>query len=100
MHNNLAQAYDEKGDVAAAAEHYEKAIALWDVYPQTHYNYANLLLRAVRIDEAIAQDKRALELDPTFYRAAAVLALIYDNRGDSAAAEPYRQLAEKFAPKQ
>ncbi|MGQ0645402.1 MAG: hypothetical protein ACT4O3_07920, partial [Elusimicrobiota bacterium] len=43
IHNNLAMKLADEGRHMEAVEHYRKAIALNDVYPQTHHNLANTL---------------------------------------------------------
>ena len=64
--NNLAMAYSDDHDDTNAEAYYRRAIELSDVYPQSHYNLALLLLsRGQRLD-AIEELKRALVIDPNF----------------------------------
>lgn len=99
LHNNLAMEYSTQGQNELALTHYKKAIALWDIYPQTHSNLGNLLATMGHLDEAIAEHKRALELDPTFFRSALVLEKIYRLKGDKANAQKYHDLAQKIMPR-
>jgi tetratricopeptide (TPR) repeat protein len=99
VHNNLAMYYEEQGKTDLAEEHYLKSFIIWDVYPQNRYNYANLLSKRGQLEEAIVQYKRALELDPTFYRAAYNLAQIYKTLGRRDRAKLYFGIYRKYVPK-
>ncbi|MBI1273513.1 MAG: tetratricopeptide repeat protein [Alphaproteobacteria bacterium] len=94
VYNNLGMAYEERGDYARAVEQYRKAIALYDVYPQTHHNLALALLRGpgarAHLAEAIAELQRAIEMDPGFFHAYGALADAYAAMGDAEQAEFYR----------
>lgn len=99
LHNNLAMEYSAQGKNDLALQHYKKAIAIWDIYPQTHCNLGNLLAGMGRLDEAIAEHKRALELDPRFFRSALILEKIYTFKGDTLNAQKYHDLAQEIMPR-
>ena len=80
--NNLAMAYSDEHDAIRAEDFYRRAIAISDVYPQSHYNLALLLLGQNQAEAAITELKRALELDPHFGYATAKLAEIYGQLGE------------------
>jgi DNA-binding winged helix-turn-helix (wHTH) protein/TolB-like protein/Tfp pilus assembly protein PilF len=64
-HTSLAlalMAYDRDG--AAAEREYQRALALNSHYPTAHQWYAEYLTAQGRFDEALAEIKRARELDP------------------------------------
>jgi len=72
LDENLAEAYASLGYVqlyhrwkwAEAEESFRKAIALKESYPSAHHFYLNLLVTRGRFEEALAQNLRALDLDP------------------------------------
>lgn len=93
VHNNIAMAYDEVGDIASAKSHYEQAIALDDHYAQTRYNLAMLLLRTSSDkdaqDQALAHLQRAIEINPDFFQGHKALSQIYTTRGETAKAKEH-----------
>jgi len=50
--------------LTAAAEHYQKAIALRPDYAEAHLNLANLLKAQDKTADALARYRRALEVNP------------------------------------
>lgn len=66
LHNNLAMAYADAGEVGQAIHHYQQAIALDDGYPQTHYNLGRTYLELNQVQQAEVEFKRALEINPRF----------------------------------
>ena len=86
VHNNIAMAYENDSDAPLAMQHYEKAIALSDTYAQTHYNLALLMFKnaadRTTFDKGIEHLKRAIEMDPDFFRAYQTLAEAYNHIGD------------------
>ncbi len=81
VYTNIAMAYQDTGNEVLAVEHYLRAMAESDQYPQPHYNLALLLVKHGQIDMAIKDLKRALEIDPRFYRAKDALDQIYAQTG-------------------
>ena len=63
-HNNLGNAFLEKGQLDEAIAHYQKALEIKPDYADAHYNLANALLRNGQPDEAIAHYQKALEINP------------------------------------
>lgn len=97
-HNNLALAYMERREYDLAIEEFHKAIATSDTYAETRHNLGVSLLslpdRQKHVDEAILNLKRALEIDPNFFRADIVLSQVYAFLKDSQKADEYRAKAE------
>ncbi len=96
VHNNLAMAYSEKQQEDLAIYHYQTAIEREDHYPQTHFNLGKLLINNGKAAEGVAQMKRAMEIDPTFYRAAEGLAEYYAKTGQKALARQYEKRAREM----
>jgi eukaryotic-like serine/threonine-protein kinase len=64
-HVSLAHAlYFYDRDWAGAEREYKRAIELNPNYPQAHHWYAIYLMHTGRLDEAVAEARRAQELDP------------------------------------
>lgn len=72
-HNAIASLYRAERAYERAQDHYLKALAIDDAYPQTFYNYANLLADMGQIDQARSMYQRALELQNDFSEARAAL---------------------------
>lgn len=68
-HNAIASLYRSEMAYERAQDHYLKAIAIDDTYPNTFYNYGNLLVDMGEVDEARVMYKRALELQSDFSQA-------------------------------
>ena len=93
VHNNLAMAVSSEHP-EEAIEHYQKAIAIEDRYPQTHHNLALLLLMNGQVESGIKELKRALEINPRFFYSYQVLSEVYGRLGDKAQSEYYAQQFE------
>jgi Flp pilus assembly protein TadD len=90
--NNLGAILAEKGDYAAAIEHYHRALALAPAFASAHLNLANALAATGRTAEAAAQYEEALRFRPqdaALHRRFAH-ALAAERRGYASAAE-YRE---------
>ncbi len=102
-HGNLGMAYDDAGDFTHAIEEYRTAISKLDNVPQAHHNLALALLQQsadkAHIAEAIAEEKRAIMIDPNFYPAYDRLVLIYERTGDMAEAGIYRRRSKEVRQK-
>lgn len=96
-HNNLGIAYVDKGETQKAIEQFRLSTRVSDVYAETHYNWALALIASSAgvtregRQEAILHLKRAIELDPGFFRAYGRLAILYHQLGDAQTAEHYAQ---------
>jgi tetratricopeptide (TPR) repeat protein len=77
QHNNLGMALAEEGEYKKAAEHYQRALAINDDYPQVYSNYANSVLVLNRLDEAKRNYLKAIEKSPRFSIPYQKLLLIY-----------------------
>ncbi len=89
VHNNLAMAYADKGNVAAAEGHYLKAIEISDTYPQTRYNLARLYVENGELDKSILHLKKSIEIDRNFFFSYQLLAAVYYKLGEIKKAEEY-----------
>jgi tetratricopeptide (TPR) repeat protein len=64
-HASLGQVLkDHEWDFPAAERSYQKALALDPEYATAHHWYSNFLSAVGRLDEALAEARRALELEP------------------------------------
>ena len=99
-HNNLALAYMDRNEPEKAFEEFRRAIETSDTYAETRHNFAIALLKmpnqAEYMQEAIGHLKRAIEIDPKFYRSYGMLAMIYKFQGKDALAEEYKAKAEEL----
>lgn len=91
VHNNLAMAYSAHADTVKAIEHYERAIALSDVYPETRHNLGLAYLHMGRVDDGIKELERAVEMNPDFFFSYEYLAHAYEIKGDRVKADSYRR---------
>ena len=73
----------------AALDHYRRALALRENYPEVHYNLGNLLLRRGQFDDAILHYQRAIEQRPRMIDAQANLAAACAYAGRFAEAETH-----------
>jgi len=103
LDDTLAEAQNESGvfklfyeyDWSGAEGAFRRAIELNPNYALAHHMYANLLMDTGRFDEAIAERKQALELDPLSVRTSALLAWDYYIAGRyDEAIEQYRKASE------
>lgn len=96
VHNNLAMAYSDEGQLAPAERHYRQAIALEDIYAETRYNLGRLYLQQGRVEEALAQFSRALELEPDFLYAHVTLQGLYARLGRPEEAQRHARRAQEI----
>src|SRR4029079_3499523 len=64
--NILGYAHRQAGDYASAEQAFQKYIELIPKDPNPYDSYGELLLKMGRFDEAIAQYRKALQIDPNF----------------------------------
>jgi serine/threonine-protein kinase len=89
-HTSLAYVFFVDFENEQSAKEYERAISLNPNYAMAHHWFGSGVLNALgRFDQAIAEGKRALELDPTSPIISASLGAIYKNarRYDEAIAQ-------------
>ncbi len=96
--NNLAMALADKGNHSEAIESYLKAIALSDVYPNTHHNLANTYIALAEYELAEQEFLKAIALDKDFYYSYLSLGRLYLFQGDSEKAAFYLKEALKIYP--
>jgi adenylate cyclase len=92
-HAVLALINADRGDLLDAESGFFFASSLEPNEPTPHHWYSVLLMRVGRVDAALAQAKRAQELDPTSPILAENLALISLVKGDDDEALRYSKLA-------
>lgn len=91
-----ALALQGRNDAALVEE--DSALARWPDYAFAHFLRAGVSLHQRRWDETIAASTRAIELDPTNWRAYANLALAYRAKNDARAADAVQARAFELAP--
>jgi serine/threonine protein kinase/tetratricopeptide (TPR) repeat protein len=79
-HTALAFVKELEWDFRSAESEYRRAIELNSNYPTAHQWYSGLLEKLGRLDESLAEMKRAQELDPLSQVINANLAAIYSDR--------------------
>lgn len=90
MHNNLAMIYADEKKCPLAIQHYKKAIALYDIYPQTHHNLARCHEATGNMNEAVNEYFNALLLYPDFSHSHRYLLNIFQSAGDTARATIFK----------
>jgi TolB-like protein/class 3 adenylate cyclase/Tfp pilus assembly protein PilF len=83
---------DRKGDLQRADEMISKALSTDPNYGYAHHTKAMILGQLGRLDEAIAEDERALALDPSIVEAYLVMGSVYRGFGQF---EKSNQLIDK-----
>ena len=63
-HSSLGHAHFHEYEWADAEREFQRSIALNPNYPAAHFYYANYLVAMGRYEEALAEAKKALALDP------------------------------------
>lgn len=66
LHNNLAMAFAESGQVQAALTEYQNALEISPGYPQIYHNMGNIYANQQQYHEALTYYLKAIEVDPTF----------------------------------
>jgi TolB-like protein len=95
-HAVLAQINADRGDLLDAESGFFFAISLEPNEATPHHWYSILLMKVGRIDAALAQARRAQELDPTSPILALNLANVYVIKGDDDEALRYARLASEL----
>lgn len=98
-HNNLAMYYSDKGEFDKAITEYNQALKESDVYAETHYNLALVILRQSQgpenLQQAITHLQRSIEINPLFYRSYLTLSQIFNAIGQHEKAEEYNAKAKR-----
>ncbi len=96
LYNNLAMTYADEGRLDKAIKNYKKAIAVWDVNPESHHNLANAYWEQGKLEMAEEEYFRALELDPNFIYSHLKLYKLYYEKGDYVRAEAFIKFTESI----
>jgi Tfp pilus assembly protein PilF len=92
----LAVDLAERGEDREAEREFQALLANQPRHAPAHLNYGTLLLKAGRWDEGIAHVKRALELEPAYWKAHLALLAVHVDRGETAEAEQvFRTIQER-----
>lgn len=95
-HIRLGELAMAAGDTGTALNELALAVQIAEGDAAVRYQYADLLARAGRLDEAEAEARRALELEPLFAPPYRLLAEVVDKQGRPAEAVPiYRDFVER-----
>ena len=86
-HLHLGGALEQNGQVAAALERYDRALALAPDAVEVHYNRGRALIALRQLDAGLAAYRHCLELEPGYLPAQLNLAALYQDMGRLAAAE-------------
>lgn len=73
VYNNLGMELANRGQHQQAIQAYQQGISIGDIYPNLHYNMGNSYLAVGKKEQAAAEYKKALEIDPDFYFASNAL---------------------------
>ncbi len=98
VHNNLGMAYSEVDQSEKAIEHYQKAIAIKDSYPQVRHNLGEEYLKRGDLQTALQHLHRAVEISPSFYHSYKNLAAIYQRLGNTEQTARYYNLYLQTKP--
>ncbi|HEX8341253.1 MAG TPA: tetratricopeptide repeat protein [Tepidisphaeraceae bacterium] len=79
---HLAPSLVQRGEIARAADYYERSIRLRPDHYQSRYNFANLLARGGNLPAAAAEYSAAIKIDPTKAEAHYNLGVLDARRGD------------------
>jgi tetratricopeptide (TPR) repeat protein len=85
-YNQLGYLYSRSGDYDRALEALSKYVQLLPDQPNPHDSYAEVLRLSGRFDDALAEYRTALKIDPTFYISQKELGETYSLMGDQARA--------------
>jgi hypothetical protein len=95
IYNNLAMVLNNKKDYFSAINYYGQAISVYDVYPQTHHNLAQTYLQLNQISNAIAEEYKALQMQPNFMYSLKSLYNIYTGLNDEKRAAHFAQFIQQ-----
>jgi Tfp pilus assembly protein PilF len=97
-HNNLGEAYFERGAMPQAIAQYQEAIRLAPQYVYSHLNLALAWGSVGHWPEATAEDREALRLRPGWAGTNKALADVLSRNGHPAEAIPYYETALRITP--
>jgi tetratricopeptide (TPR) repeat protein len=76
-YNNRGVELQQKGQIQAAIEQYQRALSLKRSYPEAHYNLADSYEEIPNYDKAVEEYQRAIDADVSFYEAYNNLSRLY-----------------------
>jgi len=94
----LASAFYESGDLKSAAAHFGVVASRLPKWADARYSLASVYARIDRVDEAVAELRASLALEPGHFRANLLLGRILTLQGQAAAALPHLQTAAGAQP--
>lgn len=97
-HNNLGNAFKEKGLIDQAIREYKVGMRVEPTYELTYNNLGATYLEMGKIDEAIEQYRKAIRVNPNFSEAHFNLAVAYERKGLSKEAEGEYAKASSLKP--
>lgn len=97
-HNNLGNAFKEKGLIDQAIREYKVGMRVEPTYELTYNNLGATYLEMGKIDEAIEQYRKALRVNPNFSEAHFNLAVAYERKGLTEEAEVEYAKASRLKP--
>jgi tetratricopeptide (TPR) repeat protein len=98
-HTSLGARYFEKGNVALALQHLEKAVKLDPTFASAEHNLATALMHSGRPQEALEHYRRAIELKPDYSQAHNNLGGLLQSIGELSDAMRHYRLAIRFQPR-
>jgi len=97
-HNNLGNALLEKGEVAQAIPHFQKALEIKPEYPEAQNNLGKALAHEGQEDQAISCYQKAIETRPDFAEAQNNLGTALQQKGQADEAIAHYQKAIEIKP--
>jgi len=97
-HNNLGNAYYNKGLYKEAIREYKRAVFLFPNWEKPYNNLGNVYALQGLYKEAIENYKESIKINPNFYKAYNNLGLIYYHQKNYAKAKEMFQEALKINP--
>jgi tetratricopeptide (TPR) repeat protein len=99
-HFSFAVQQRNAGNLEEARRQFEKSVAACDTIYQIHYAFGDLLAAMDDKKAAIARFRRALDIEPSYYNAAARLAALYHETGDYASTLEMYELMYSMKPEE
>ncbi len=89
IYNMIGYAYMGSGELAKAEECFARYKDLEPNNPNSHDSYAECLMNSGKLDEAIAEYKEAIKINPSFTNPYAMLGQIYIMKDDGQSAKEF-----------
>lgn len=101
VHLALANVYERSGQPNQALETYQTALTVQNTHPYVLYNYGRLLYNRNHKEDRKTAERlwlRSIELEPQFANALYSLGMLYEARGEAAAALQYYYKVKELNP--